>query len=755
MERIKKIGALLLAVLLTVGTAACAAIPSAQEEQIANMTPTISHKDLMAIAETTESKRQVKAIDDVHVRGGSNATTNYKSMRDSGTMELKTDPSAVHQRDVFLKFDLTDLDLMGMQSVKLYVNVALVQATSSGNRLYLEAYALGNDWSSDAVIWNTAPARGELVGTAACDVKGYCVIDVSDYVFEKYDDGERTLSICVRASELTKSQMKIYSSASAGSEPLLLAKSTPPNINYETELTGDDALDDAIWTYANEVYDAWYARYQEIVKKGDYAVKEINSNPDDYQETVEARLTNRTNPYVKEFPTRLVGTLEGYVKDGNEQFDRYGGIISDVRYEATGHYYTKQIDGRWWVIDPLGYPCYIRGINHLVYAYSGSVYQTEAMKKVYGSTEKWAIATTRWLNEDLGINAVASYDASLETVEMGMTGYAVNTGGLGKYASVNGLKVNTGGNTQFTYGAMPCFNPAFEEFATDYIATQIQTALSNGTEILGFFTDNELPVVSNMLTNYLTLDYSIPANYYEYACAWTWFTRFTEREDAAIADIEIYSEEKSVDLYDLFRGFVYDKYFSIVQPLVKKSAPNHLYLGVRMEINGSEKLWDSEWISRVAGYWVDVLCINYYYEWEINADTLENIGRWSGKPFMITEFYAKGDDAISSEGTPFPNHEGAGWVVKTQKDRGHFYQNYTLRLLEFPNCIGWLYFQYIDNDPLDDIKEVTSGQSYSNKGIIDNNHSTTVYSDLTDQIAEINHNVYSLIEFFDGENYFK
>ena len=49
------------------------------------------------------------------------------------------------------------------------------------------------------------------------------------------------------------------------------------------------------------------------------------------------------------------------------------------------------------------------------------------------------------------------------------------------------------------------FNPAFAEFATDYIATQIQTALSNGTEILGFFTDNELPVVSNMLTNYLTL----------------------------------------------------------------------------------------------------------------------------------------------------------------------------------------------------------------------------------------------------------
>jgi hypothetical protein len=39
---------------------------------------------------------------------------------------------------------------------------------------------------------------------------------------------------------------------------------------------------------------------------------------------------------------------------------------------------------------------------------------------------------------------------------------------------------------------------------------------------------------------------------------------------------------------------------------------------------------------------------------------------------MITEFYAKGEDSGMG------NTGGAGWLVKTQKDRGTFYQNFIL-----------------------------------------------------------------------------
>jgi hypothetical protein len=44
------------------------------------------------------------------------------------------------------------------------------------------------------------------------------------------------------------------------------------------------------------------------------------------------------------------------------------------------------------------------------------------------------------------------------------------------------------------------------------------------------------------------------------------------------------------------------------------------------------------------------------------------------------------------------NITGAGWTVRTQKDRGRFYQNYTLGLLKQPGCVGWHWFKYMDND---------------------------------------------------------
>jgi hypothetical protein len=46
----------------------------------------------------------------------------------------------------------------------------------------------------------------------------------------------------------------------------------------------------------------------------------------------------------------------------------------------------------------------------------------------------------------------------------------------------------------------------------------------------------------------------------------------------------------------------------------------------------------------------------------------------------------------------FANTSGAGWVVKTQADRGRFCQNFTLGLLESGGCVGWPGFKYRDND---------------------------------------------------------
>ena len=76
-----------------------------------------------------------------------------------------------------------------------------------------------------------------------------------------------------------------------------------------------------------------------------------------------------------------------------------------------------------------------------------------------------------------------------------------------------------------------------------------------------------------------------------------------------------------------------------------------------------------------------------------------------------------------------------------------FYQNYTLRLLEAKNCVGWQWFQYIDNDPTGNSTDVSSRDS--NKGIVSNTHKE--YIELTAAMKQIHENVYGLIDYFDAK----
>ena len=116
-------------------------------------------------------------------------------------------------------------------------------------------------------------------------------------------------------------------------------------------------------------------------------------------------------------------------------------------------------------------------------------------------------------------------------------------------------------------------------------------------------------------------------------------------------------------------------------------------------------------------------------------------GFWSGKPVLITEWYVKGEDS------GMPNTSGAGWIVKTQADRGKFYQNFALGLLESKSCVGFHWFKYRDNDP-DDPNADPSNKD-SNKGI--QNGDYQLYTDLVEKMKEMNDEVYNLADYFDNK----
>jgi len=92
------------------------------------------------------------------------------------------------------------------------------------------------------------------------------------------------------------------------------------------------------------------------------------------------------------------------------------------------------------------------------------------------------------------------------------------------------------------------------------------------------------------------------------------------------------------------------------------------------------------------------------------------------------------------------NTTGAGWTVKTQADRGRFYENFTLGLLESRACVGWHWFKYADNDPAD--TKADPSNTDSNKGIVNNRYEP--FPPLLAAMKLINERVYSLADHFDA-----
>lgn len=683
---------------------------------------------------------KIFADDDAYVRSGSYADQVMKGACGEGRLELKKSAGEFGRR-ILIRFSLEGISADEMNRAQIFLDLESAHLVKN-EKNYVLVYGISNDWSSETVTYQNAPAFDESkpLCRSVMNATGVCLCNVSDYVLAAYRAGAEAVSFCLCAELETSSQAHVFARDCAieSRRPFLLLDRCEADASFSTAVLADEKENAALWAYAQEMYDDWYGRYQAILEKGDGESHKIVSNPADFSVTTEARGGGPTAS-LRTFRSRLLTTLSGYKPITTEE-DLYGGNVEGERYEATGRFYTKKIDGRWWMIDPLGYPCYVRGINHINYSYqNGSPYQTEQMLKVYGSKEKWAESATRWVQSKYHMNVAAARDACIEAVEDGLC-YIRAVSSVGSYGRKKGIIYKGTPMVLLYNNTIPVFDPEFAAHV-DESAKKSVASNADSRRVFGYTSDNEIMFSKSALTQYLSLDPTVSHCVYSYAVAWTWYQNITGEKAPRYEDVDLYSEKLGVDLQELFLGFVYDRYFKLISTAVKKYDPKALYMGTR-SLTGSASC---EWYLRTAGYWIDAYCVNYYGAWEIPEDILENIEKWLDKPFLVTEFYAKGMDAESPLGGHYPNRDGAGWLVDTQTQRGEYYQNFCLRLLESRACAGWLFFQYIDNDP-------HVNPLASNKGMVNCNHNTEVYEDMNRQIALVNENVYGLVKFFDEKN---
>jgi hypothetical protein len=420
----------------------------------------------------------------------------------------------------------------------------------------------------------------------------------------------------------------------------------------------------------------------------------------------------------KIFPTRSIRQLSGFQPGAKKvATGKFGGRLDRRSGLRPGFFRVVQRKDRWWLVDPEG-NLYIKAGVAAV-GPGSSANNRAALKAKYGTAEKWAEATARLLHENgfTGTGAWTSIDLFASIPERVV--YTPIWNFMSSFGKQKKLTFQQPGHMGYPGDCIPVFHPEFESFCDEF-ARQLAAA-KDDPWLLGHFSDNELPAPANLLDKALQLDTSNPAlaPTAEYAKKWL------AAQNGSLND----------QTREAFREHVFDRYFQITTAAIRKHDPNHLCLGSRL--NGPAL--KSPGVLRAAGRYLDAVAMNVYGVWTPDAEMLELWRKETGKPFLVTEFYAKGADS------GYANTTGAGWLVETQKDRALFYQNFLLGMLESKLCVGWDWFKYMDNDP-EDLATDPSNRD-SNKGIVSIRYEP--YRELLAGMGEFNREIYPLTDYFE------
>ena len=327
---------------------------------------------------------------------------------------------------------------------------------------------------------------------------------------------------------------------------------------------------------------------------------------------------------------------------------RYGGWTKGPRYKATGRFYVKKINGRWWFIDPEGYIFFSFGIVSIRPGEPTLAQGRESwfeglpsgakridharlnMERKYGEKIFFNARTHRRLRA-WGINTIGNW-SSLSLRAMRRTPYVADL-------TTSGRPIE--GAIGWSGKKFP--DPFDATFRTHLNNCVKEEAMRSGADpwCLGWFVDNELPwsndsrglargVIASpadqpaktAARRYLESRYKSIA-----ALNKAWGTTYGNWDDF-LTQTTSPPEKRSRDDLDAIQKLVTEEYFRSVSEAIKKEAPGTLYLGCRFS-NGSPNVW------KTAAEFCDVVSANIYrkkptYNWPKNA---------IDKPLIISEFH--------------------------------------------------------------------------------------------------------------------
>jgi hypothetical protein len=415
---------------------------------------------------------------------------------------------------------------------------------------------------------------------------------------------------------------------------------------------------------------------------------------------------------------------------GPEEWDKYGGWAGGPMFEATGHFRTIKYKGKWWFVTPVGYLFWSHGVDCVrpyaptpitqrehyfeylpprdtlngelytkqenapkgfyqgmhyelvdfgrfnLYRKYGKDYRQQFAQSAHRRLKSWGLNTLgSWSDEGVYLQSKTPYTAfiPMATVSVPISG---TSGQWSKFSDP--------------------FHPGFEKNIIEFMKTEKEKGTVDDPMCIGYFVDNEISWGDEtfLAEGMLQSEDTQPArqNWLEFLqekyksvdrINIAWNKDFLDWE--SVLKVKKPAPPMDNDLRD-FNKSIAEKYFTVIREVIKKYAPNKLYLGCRMDFHFyPEEESHSNWLVEIAAKHCDVVSFNRY---RYTTEDLLFHDKSIDKPIIIGEVhFCPLDKGLFHSGLR---------SAKNQDHRKRLYEFYYKGALKNPRIVGVHWFQYTD-----------------------------------------------------------
>lgn len=399
---------------------------------------------------------------------------------------------------------------------------------------------------------------------------------------------------------------------------------------------------------------------------------------------------------------REVRDLKKY--PGNNSWDIYGGWSAGPKLKASGHFRVEKYNGKWWLVDPMGYLFWSHGITCVAGGDGTNIIGRENFYKSLDLPD--GVDSTLFITERDGkkeisywkLNMYRKWGVNFKEKMVNRTISRLKSWNINTIANWSNIDViNTRKipytaviHTQYGHNIQDPFAPDFQK----KIERMLDGSSARNDEwCIGYFVDNELkwgndfhlatmtlqghyPFAKKAFKNMMMEKYASLAELNS-----IWGSKFSTWDDWMENDsCYVGAKEDMVN----FTKHMANVYFRIIKEALKAKAPNKLYLGCRFNYGDYSGNPQQRWVVDIAARYCDVVSFNRYAYSAYSLRPTENMDF----PMIIGEFHFGGmDRGLLHGGLRYGGN---------QQNRADLYKHYVQDAAQNPWIVGTHWFQYND-----------------------------------------------------------